>query len=260
MDNQVQPIFILGSERSGTSIITQALRNGVGIEGYHEGHFLSLLHLIMNKIDIFYTSKSQVLDNKFLLIANTEREEFEKLIISNFKTITESLHKSDTWLDKTPGAHMIKCVPYLVKIWPNAKFVFAKRRGIENVISRLNKFPKVSFERHCKDWALCMQSWLDVKELVNENSIEIEQREIALNPQVIAERLGAFLKLEPDSTSNISKIFTSKRPQSTGSKEQELAMNLNETGWTKAEIESFKTHCSEINRRYGYSESASYYL
>lgn len=55
----------------------------------------------------------------------------------------ESLHKEKIWVDKTPDPRMIKCVPRLKRAWPNAKFIFVKRRGIENLESRIKKFPYV---------------------------------------------------------------------------------------------------------------------
>ena len=45
-----KPIFILGSPRSGTSIIGLALRNGAGIVGYNEGHILSIIPPLIETI------------------------------------------------------------------------------------------------------------------------------------------------------------------------------------------------------------------
>lgn len=43
--------------------------------------------------------------------------------------------------------------PIVKELWPSSVFVFAKRRGIENVISRTRKFLGESLENHCADWA-----------------------------------------------------------------------------------------------------------
>ena len=255
-----QPIFIIGAARSGTSVITTALRNGAKIEGFHEGHFLPLLYITLFHIDRFFESRHQVIDDKRHMIANINRTEFEETIINDIRKAAESLHTEKTWIDKSPDPRMIKCVPYLKRAWPNAKFIFAKRRGIENLTSRMKKFPHVSFDKHCLIWKDCMESWLKVRDLVKDCSIEIEQREISINPVETSAKLGEFLSLDQHKTSRISKIFSTERPQSTGGKEQELSISLSETGWSISEIESFKNHCSDINRTYGYSENASYYL
>jgi len=259
-NNDSQPIFIIGAARSGTSVITAALKNGAGIEGFNEGHFLPLLYVMFNHIDRFFESKHRLIDDKRHMVANINKTEFEEMIINDIRKATESLHKEKIWVDKTPDPRMIKCVPHLIRAWPNAKFIFAKRRGIENLASRVKKFPHVSFDRHCLIWKDCMESWLNVKDLVKDCAIEIEQREISLNPQEVSAKLGEFLSLEQNKINRIEKIFSSDRPQNTGGKELELSISLSETGWTTSEIESFKNHCSDINRKYGYSESASYYL
>lgn len=259
-NNNSQPIFVIGAARSGTSVITSALKNGANIEGFDEGHFLTLFHIILNGIDRFFESRHQVIDDKRHMIANINKTEFEEIIIINIRNAAESLHKEKIWVDKSPDPRMIKCVPHLIRAWPNAKFIFAKRRGIENLASRIKKFPHVSFDRHCLIWKDCMESWLEVKDFAKDCSIEIEQREISLNPQDVSAKLGAFLSLEQNKIDRITKIFSTQRPQNTGGKEQELAISLSETGWTNSEIESFRNHCSDINRKYGYSESASYYL
>ena len=259
-NNDSQPIFIIGAARSGTSVITAALKNGARIEGFNEGHFLPLLFVMFNHMDRFFQSKHRLIDDKRHMVANINKTEFEERIIDDIRTAAESLHKEKIWLDKTPDPRMIKCVPHLKRAWPNAKFIFAKRRGIENLGSRMKKFPHVSFDKHCMIWKDCMESWLEVKDLVKDCSIEIEQREIALNPQEISAKLGAFLSLEQDRIDRILKIFSTQRPQHTGGKEQELAISLSETGWTNAEIDSWMNHCREINHKYGYSENASYYL
>ena len=194
--SETKPIFIIGSGRSGTSILTGALRNGGKIEGYFEGHFLPLMLLFMKDIDRYFYSKRQLMNDNRHMIADINQKQIENKIINIFRKQCESLHKEKIWLDKSPDSGMIKCVPFLIRVWSQSRFIFAKRRGIENIISRLKKFPHVSFEKHCIMWKDCMESWLEVRDLVKECSIEIEQREIALNPKITANKIGDFLNLE----------------------------------------------------------------
>jgi len=41
------------------------------------------------------------------------------------------------WVDKTPNLDIVRSADILYRIWPEAKFIYMKRRGIENVMSRL---------------------------------------------------------------------------------------------------------------------------
>ena len=255
-----QPIFIIGSGRSGTSILTGAIRSGGKIEGYLEGHFLPLILFFMKDIERYYFSKRSLLNDNRHMIADINQEVIEQEIITLFREKCESLSSSKVWLDKSPDSAMIKASPYILKIWPQAKFIFAKRRGIENIISRLKKFPHVSFEQHCIMWKDCMESWLQVKDKLIESSIEIEQRNIALHPKNVSKKIGAFLRLEQDKIKNIENIFTTQRPQSTGSEENLQAISIKETGWTEEEIKIFRRICGAVSQKFGYSESSSYFL
>jgi hypothetical protein len=254
-----QPIFILGSPRSGTSILTSSLRLAAKIPGCHEGHFLPLFSYLIPEVDRYYQAKHNAVNEKYTLgCISADRVKIE--LLQSIRTITDSFFDAPTWVDKSPGHEMIETVPYLKEAWSNAKFVFAKRRGIECIISRLKKFPKVPFEKHCQMWVKCMESWVEVRDSVAHSSIEIDQREIALQPQGTAQKLGAFLALKPQKIKKIGEFFIEKRPEQTGSKETELALDLTETGWTSEEIKIFQKVCGKINREFGYSETSSYYL
>jgi hypothetical protein len=255
-----QPIFILGSGRSGTSILTGAIRSGAQIEGYLEGHFIPLILWFMKDVEQYYFSKRDLLEDNRHMIAEVSQDYVEKKISEFFRQTCESLATNRVWLDKSPDSATIKAAPHIKNIWSEARFIFAKRRGIENIISRLKKFPHVSFENHCIMWKDCMESWLKVKDKFSDCSIEIEQRDIALNPIETANVIGKFLDLESTKINKIAEIFITQRPQSTGKKEQKIAINIQETGWTKLEIEIYRKYCSEISFKFGYSENSNYYL
>jgi hypothetical protein len=258
-NSEHKPVFILGSGRSGTSILTGAIRSGGKIDGYLEGHFLPLMLFLMKEIERFYFSKRALLDDNRHMLANISQEEIEQDIMDLFRRKAEALATSPIWLDKSPDSATIKMAPYIIKTWPQARLIFAKRRGIENIISRLKKFPHVSFEQHCLMWVDCMKSWLLVKDSLN-NYLEIDQRQIALQPDEIAKEIGEFLELNQSKVDSIKNIFINQRPQSTGSKETQAAINIQETGWTNEEISIFRKHCTEVSEKFGYSESSSYYL
>jgi len=258
-NSEHKPIFILGSGRSGTSILTGAILSGGEIDGYLEGHFLPLMLFFMQDIERFYFSKRALLDDNRHMLTNIPQQEIEQEVMDLFRRKAEALAKNTIWLDKSPDSATIKTTPYIIKIWPQAKFIFAKRRGIENIISRVKKFPHVSFEQHCIMWFDCMKSWLLVKDSLN-NYLEIDQRQIALQPDKIAQEIGDFLELNPSKVDNIKNIFVNQRPQSTGSKETQAAIDIQEAGWTNEEIVIFRKHCTEVSEEFGYSESSSYYL
>ena len=258
-DAEKRPIFIIGPARSGTTIITQALRNGAHLPGYYEGHFLLLLKKLTDQVDAFFHSKQSLLQNDLHMIAHVNKDALKLALIEDFKRICEELCPEEVWLDKSPDALMIQCIDNLRLAWPACRFIFAKRRGIENICSRLRKFPNVDFESHCRIWANTMQSWLDIRDDLAGSFIEVEQREIALNPNEVAALLVHFLGLEETHTSSISSVFTINRPQSTGEIESSLAISIDETGWTNQQIQIFREICGDVSAQLGYGESSAYY-
>ena len=257
--NNFQPIFIIGAARSGTSILALAIRSAMKIPYYDEGHFLPVMNYVVSAIDKYYKSKSIAIERENMAISHIKEDKLTSEIQNLFFNIYNSLYQSNIWLDKTPEFEMIDSVPIIAKTWPNAKFIFAKRRGIENINSRLIKFPNTPFEVHCKLWSASMKSWLKVRNLVANSSIEIEQKEIENNPKIISKRICEFLMLEKKNEKLIYDTFTSKRIESTQDSTSE-GVDLMNTGWTAEQIKIYRNHCDEISKKFGYSETADYYL
>jgi hypothetical protein len=257
--NEAKPIFVLGSPRSGTSIITIAIQSGANIPGYREGHFLPLAKQLLDSIETYYAKNSNSAINGKRTLHHIDKSQLQEQIHAVFREQYNSLMDQEVWFDKTPGINMIKTVPYLSLIWPKAKFIFAKRRGIECIMSRLRKFPgRIPFEAHCKLWQECMETWLTIRDQLNGHYLEIEQRDISLNSEATANQIGIFLQLEQQKIDRIADIFATKRVQHTGGEEELTMMALNETGWSDEQIAIFRKYCTKISEKFGYTESSSY--
>lgn len=104
-----------------------------------------------------------------------------------------------------------------------------------------------------------MNSWSEVRSSVLDSSIEIEQRDIENNPKMISNRICDFLNIGEECVGSIYDIFTSKRPEST-SASASVEISLNNTGWTDEQIKIYRYYCSDISKKFGYSETVDYYL
>jgi hypothetical protein len=147
---------------------------------------------------------------------------------------------------------MLRLCPTVLELWPDARFVLARRRGIENVLSRLRKYPQYPFEHHCAEWAATAMSWLRTRPQLGERWLELEQREIALDPARTAETLRVFLGLDHGRGHSMAEVFATRRPQETATPDDRRAVELAATGWSDEWIELFRSTCGDAMRALGY--------
>lgn len=256
MESMRHPVFIVGSPRSGTSALVDAMR-GAGYKGFSEGNFLSLLHSVNEMIDRHY--RWFPVDHKAVLLSNTDKNEVKSKLFESFRTIVNTLNPQEPWFDKTGNPEMIMAIPILRKLWPGAVFVFAKRRGIENLLSRMVKFPEHPFEYHCADWAGNMSSWRIVRQKIAPDCyLEVEQRRMVQHPEETARELCTFLGVSETVWPTVAKVMATNRPQETMKGTASRTSSLAASGWTKVQVETFLKHCGPEMEAYGYTLDEQY--
>jgi hypothetical protein len=250
------PVFIVGSPRSGTSILVSALHNA-GYFGYNEGNFLSLIRIIEQQVGRFFVGQGST--HPKVLTSHIDQAELVQRLAAVLAETAESKQARTPWFDKTGSMQMVESMPTLHRIWPSARFIFAKRRGLENVVSRVIKFPRHSFEYHCTNWSGTMAAWRRVRaEHPQLPGIEVDQRDISDAPEETAQRIGAFLALSPDAQAKMSATMTRDRPQETRPGSASRVITLEETCWTDEQKAIFERDCGEQMRAYGYTLDANY--
>ena len=162
------------------------------------------------------------------------------------------------WIDKTPGTDMYTAIPDILDYWPAAKFIFAKRRSIENIMSRIRKFPNATFESHCSDWVGTMAGWRSLRS-TGVPAIEIDQYDVARDPDGVANRLKDFLRLPESSALAIAAEMKGSRPEAEKGSDIGRTFAIEATGWTAEQIAMFKRLCSEEMSAFGYSYDAGYF-
>lgn len=250
------PVFIIGSPRSGTSALVDALL-GVGYNGFREGNFLQLMPMIGAMIDRHFATFGQ--DGLQVLVSHVDRQALKEAINEAFAGFVNRLHPDPPWVDKSGNPEMIDAIPALMKLWPDSHFVFAKRRAIENVVSRLKKFSQHNFEYHCRDWARNMAAWRVMRGNVPEAMrVEIDQQELIRDPAGSAARLAAFLDLSADSRGKLQALFQGNRPQQTAAGTAERVLSLADL-WDEPQRAIFAKICGAEMDAYGYSTDANYW-
>lgn len=253
-NTETTPVFIIGCVRSGTTAMMEALRTGADIPGFNEGNVAPLLYALQCTIEKYYGRISPAyLEEKRHFIANLPEEDVINSLANTFSALFSQHNPYPIWLDKTPeGSTMIRTAPLLVKMFPNAKFIFCKRRAIENILSRQRKFIGAPFKNFCIHWAETMEAWLDIRDVISDNVIEIDQRDMATDPERIAQELKKFLQLSDEQQENIAYTLGHKRFQQTRAAQDENYIDIDNTGWNDEEKSIFQVICTPMMEKFGY--------
>jgi hypothetical protein len=254
------PVFVTGAARSGTSAITRALVNATRYRGFAEGHMLDVAFQLITAIEAHFDTKRRILpseDAEFHFGRNrTER------LHSAVRQLLRQLAAGYTtpfWLDKTPTLAMVRSVPSIAQIWPNARFILMKRRALENIMSRQRKFPTRAFEENCGQWSSIMAEWRIVRSSIPGKFIELDQRSLLQEPVSVAERVGALLRLTVAEIDAVGDKLRTLRPEVTDPKATVIA-NIAATGWSAEMIETFRAICGPEVEAYGYTYDERYWL
>jgi hypothetical protein len=156
---------------------------------------------------------------------------------------------------------MIPAIPILRRLWPDSVFIFCKRRAIENVASRLKKFPAHDFERHCAGWAKTMAAWRVVRpELPPEIYLEVDQQDLIRDTEAISTKIAELLKLDAEQLRALVKTFKSRRPQETAKGSAAQTYSLESIGWSETQLATFRRYCGPEMEAYGYGSGSEYYV
>jgi hypothetical protein len=156
---------------------------------------------------------------------------------------------------------MIEAAPILRELWPSSVIVFVKRRGIENVISRMKKFPDDSFESHCAGWAGSMAAWRRIRQQLPQGCfIEVEQQDMIHRPEPTVRSLCAFLQVDEGVVAAACKVMSVPGPQESEKDSASRTLSLAESGWTVEQTEVFLKHCESEMKQFGYTMDARYRL
>lgn len=250
------PLFILGPARSGTSAITLALLESGSYIGAGEGHLLPLAHNLLSVIDQYYRRAGP---EESTALSRVSSDAFQKLTRRAFVRLASDLFPTPRWLDKTPTVEMVRAAVLMRELWPNARFIFMKRRVIENVLSRRRKFPDGTTESHYSDWAAVMSAWLAVRGELGSAALEIDHWQLVLEPDEVADSIGTFLELTQTTAGSLAGYLRSSRPQQTDENFGGI-YSLDHLGLDPQQAQRLIAVCDPVMSAFGYGYGDAYYI
>jgi hypothetical protein len=254
-----RPVFVLGAARSGTSALCVALEKGTRYKGFPEGQVLDVAIRLVNAVNAHFEKKEQWISPKEIAayhLGQMGHARFQAETIELLRRLAAG-YTTPFWFDKTPTYEMTASVPIIAQAWPNGRFIFMKRRGLENICSRMRKFPGRKFSGQCRNWAEIMSAWRTVRETVPDRFLEIDQRTMLDDPGSTAARVGRLLDLEPAEVEAFAAVLRRERPEATVSSAS-IVGDVSDLGWSAEQIEMFRRVCGAEMDAYGYTYDAQY--
>ncbi len=249
--SQLDPIFIMGMQRSGTSILAIAL----SLAEYHsfgEGH---LWFEILKPFDLFRNPAYYPKLKQDVFALGQDRnlllEKYVALAIDRFHR--DNLpDKPIRWADKSPGAGAVKSAPLLAELFPKSQFIFVYRNGIATINSGMNMWPDRPsiFETMCRGWTKSMSAWRRVRTSLEDRYLEIRQEEIARDPAGVAQEMTTFLDVT-EKKAEIAELFGSMRAN-TSFPDRSVGDYAYEIDWSDEQKAFFAATCGAEMKAWGY--------
>jgi len=204
------PIFVIGSPRSGTTALAQSLNRHPELRVGKESYVLHDFFANGRAEQVWSTQMSRV-NPCWLAHEEVERDEFLAFIGLGFNALFSSRAEGKRWIDQTPL--YTPMVGTLAAMFPGAKFLHIQRDGRHVVRSMTNferkydaeklkaaqhnEIPNWSrdFRQACTTWATWVGAGLDFAAENPSRCITVRNEQIAADPVASFELIQSFLDL-----------------------------------------------------------------
>ena len=264
------PIFVIGSPRSGTTILASSLAQHSQLWTSAESHFLFELFgqgRVEREFQRLIARPSQT----WLRIQGVEREEFLRYLGLGFNALFSSRSMEKRWIDHTP--HHALMVDLLADLFPGAFFLHILRDGRRVVHSMLNVRSTLSdrersdmekggflplwtrnFKDSCKSWHQGVEASMDFCKKHPDRCMTVVNEELVADPENGFRRIFQFLRV-PYEEATVN-FFRSNRINSSlqsGSADPSRAQRLSApwNKWTLDQKRNFLEEAGATLIKYG---------
>lgn len=262
------PIFVVGSGRSGTSVLQRALGQHSTILSLDESPFIPyvgyLLHpfefrdnndyhrgYLRTSIDYMYARfrtlcfESAIGEHYGLRELVKNPADFVSLVVRT------RFWCAKTFPNKVEGAG-------LVKLYPNAKFLYIYRNGcaVVNSRSHFGQMKQQSFRAHCETWAKHVEKYNYLFDMPE--ALAVRQEDLLNQPVDVFRRIQSFVGVPyEDALANYTQT-TLVHPLDKSTQQEVNAVDTLKaraaphTTWSREQKEIFKDICGDGMQKLGY--------
>ncbi|MCB9913671.1 MAG: sulfotransferase [Planctomycetes bacterium] len=205
-------VFVVGSPRSGTSVLAWALAQHPELATGPEMDLPFLLArlcsaqapadaIALDKLPPLEAALQQALrrPDGWLAKHAVGRDELLAALGRGYDALARERSGGKRWIDSTPAAAL--ACPQLAKLFPAARFLHILRDGRATVSSMVNSGFDVrvakDFDFACETWATYALRGRAFAEAEPARCLELRQEELAADPEAVVARVLPFLECAP---------------------------------------------------------------
>ena len=198
------PIFILGVPRSGTTLLRMIIDSHPEIMCGPEAPWITNQQLdwapSLRSLTLFLTKNKWGIVKAFKGVEENLIYQLMANFINQAMSVSARSHGKIQWAEKTP--RNIIALPFLYRLFPNAKFVHIYRDGRDVALSTVGKWKTIpisdknvknNYKNALKRWVDWNQKFLKDAEKIGLNYISVRYEDLATAPQAEVYKLLEFL-------------------------------------------------------------------
>ena len=213
------PIFIVGSPRSGTTVLAAALEYiDAGYIPHIEGH---LMPWLLEGVDRVKNDKSPE-NTAFLPVSICHGNNFQKLLYYLAKCIDNFEYQiayennrpvgNGRWIDKTPDIYQLRILPTLQEVFPSSQIIFTYRHPHDVALSILNVWPGAdSLEKLLQRWTDLHKEYREIirPQLDLTRVLEIKNEDLVSSPKIVTQHILDFFNIDQSKKEKLLEFFSS---------------------------------------------------
>jgi hypothetical protein len=271
------PIFIIGSPRSGSTILAYSLSQHDELWTSTESHFLPRLFGSPDHLEKVFRTVKNWPNGSWLAKENVEYDEFLAYLGLGLNALFSSRSGGKRWIEQTP--HYVYMAELLVRLFPGASFIHVLRDGRKVVNSMTNysaslapasltefvkshQLPKwaTDFRDACREWRRSVDAAMSFGKNHPDVFFTVSYERLVADPENVFSDIFTFLgvRYSPSPAMYLrSNRINSSFPQKSGTPSAALRQTSDPwCNWSNEQRDFFVKEVGDVFHRCGQAEQA----
>lgn len=248
-------VYVLGAAGSGTSAVRNAVaqvRSAVSGENYMGPVLIDLIESIRWHKRSGFGAR---LEGSGLSELN--EEELIRCFFGRYEDFLSKNINSSLFIDEAPTVLPVKFAPDLAHYHSSdVYFIYCRRRHIDAVELKVKELGRDHFLDYCHEWARCASTWESTKARLGKRTLEVDFRDLVLEPARVATMTANLLSLDKDEAKIMARHLFGYWPEGSGKRDALQFLKFSELDWTGEERRQFLTICGPLGDVLGYGLEA----